>query len=555
MRQALTALRLVSTLLPDVIQQAYDEALRFHKAVFQDSKGETWLSKASSMQDVLDVLAESQRKHQAKIASRWKPAATAVSWWKRASSTMIQYETVIDSLVSSNPEYAGLVWGAMKFLFKATLNHQEISSKIAQAFAEIGAVLPEAEFITRLFPSREIRFHLASAYARIVEFCIRATEWYEKMRKSSLKKVFNAAFKTWPLVFQDVRHEIERHIIRVRELAATGHHAETRHLHLRVQELMTYITSTQAFGELLVETHVCSSRLTHCLGPETTPLRPNPSIVTSLPFIHDRVMQYLACNTFNPQQVLSLATTMRDRRRARGGSTPPGVWASKQLQDWISNPESALLQVQGSVLRAEQTRDLASDLIQLLQATSQPVIWYLSSASSSGQARVSVTDILRSLIEQTISQHQHAQGSQPWRLNDSHFQHCKTDSDWLRLFVAVINHMSKLIIVIDAHQEAAGEVLSVIKEFWDDMTAQKVATIVKVLVLTYGTESKAILGDFPVLPATSAARGSPRRSSGSSRRAGLSRTGSRFQSPRTGTPGGPEALKPFVLQLVSHGNG
>ncbi|KAG7292113.1 hypothetical protein NEMBOFW57_002146 [Staphylotrichum longicolle] len=439
--------------MTNVLQQAYDEALRFHKVAFQDNRGETWLSKASSMQDVLDVLAESQRKYQSKAASRWKPAATVVSWWKRASSTMIQYETVIDSLVSSNPEYAALVWGAMKFLFKATLNHQEMSSKIAQAFAEIGAVLPEAEFIARLFPSREIRFHLANAYARIVEFCIRATEWYEKMRRSSLKKVLNSAFKTWPLVFQDVRHEIERHIIRVRELAATGHHAETRHLHLRVQELMTYITGTHAF---------------------------------------------------------------------------------------------------------EQTRDLASDLIQLLQSTDQPVVWYLSSTSSNGQATasVSVTDIVRSLIEQTISQHQHAQGSQPWRLNDSHFQHCKTDRDWLRLFVAVLNHMPRLIIVIDAHQEAAGEVLGVVKDFWDDMKTQNVAAIVKVLVLTYGTESRAMLGDFPVLAAAFAAPRSPRRASGASRRAGLIRTGSRFQNARTGTAaGGPEALKPFVLQLVSHGNG
>lgn len=270
-------------------------------------------------------------------------------------------------------------------------------------------------------------------------------------------------------------------------------------------------------------------------------------------------MQYLARNTFNPQQALSLATTMRDRRRARGASIPPGIWASKHLQDWISNPESALLQVQGSILRAEQTRDLASDLIQLLQSTDQPVVWYLSSTSSPGQANasasVSVTDIVRSLIEQTIRQHQHAQGSQPWRLNDSHFQHCKTDRDWLRLFVAVLNHMPRLIIVIDAHQEAAGEVLGVVKEFWDDMKTQNVDTIVKVLVLTYGTESRAMLGDFPVLAAAFAAPRSPRRASGSSRRAGLIRTGSRFQNARTGTAGGPEALKPFVLQLVSHENG
>jgi hypothetical protein len=30
---------------------------------------------------------------------------------------MMKYEKVIDTLVSSNPEYSAVVWGAMKFLF------------------------------------------------------------------------------------------------------------------------------------------------------------------------------------------------------------------------------------------------------------------------------------------------------------------------------------------------------------------------------------------------------------------------------------------------------
>ncbi len=243
----------------DVLQQAYNDALRFHKLTFPHGERESWLSEPSSIQDVLDVLAQNQRKYESKTSSRWRPAAMAVSWWRRASSKMIQYETVIDSLVSSNPEYAGLVWGAMKFLFKATLNHQEMSTKIAQAFAEIGDVLPDAEFRSRLFPRKEIRVHLAKVYAHIVEFCIRATQWYQKVRKSLWMKTLNAAFKTWPLVFQDICHGIERHIARIREMSVTGHQAETRHIHLRVQDLSLQVrdlmalvpsTSSHMFGKL-----------------------------------------------------------------------------------------------------------------------------------------------------------------------------------------------------------------------------------------------------------------------------------------------------------------
>jgi hypothetical protein len=207
------------------------------------------------MQDVLDVLEASQTKYQSRSAKRWKPVATAVTWWKQLSSRMMQYETVIDSFVSSNPEYAALVWGAMKFLFKSTLNYEECSSRLAQAFAEIGAVLPQAEFISQLYPTARIRAALANAYAQVVDFCIRATKWYEKMRKNSLKKMLGAAFKTWPLEFQDIRNNIDTQFRRLRELSAIAHQAETREINVRVVQLRALLDQARqqpfihAFGE------------------------------------------------------------------------------------------------------------------------------------------------------------------------------------------------------------------------------------------------------------------------------------------------------------------
>jgi hypothetical protein len=272
----------------------------------------------------------------------------------------------------------------------------------------------------------------------------------------------------------------------------------------------------------------------------------------------ERVARYLACNPYDPKQAFDLATTTRQRRRARGGSIPPGVWASQQLRDWLSDPGSALLQLRGSVFRAEQSRDLASDLIQLVQTTSLPVIWYLSNASPTGWARVSVINVLRSLIEQAMSQHPPAQGSREWNLNDMQFQNCKTDKDWLRLFVAVIHHIPKLVIVIDAHQEASDNLLDVMREFWDEMKDQNITTIVKILVLTYGNGPAALLSEFPVFSATSKTGGRTPRMSRAGARAGSART-SRVYTARVGAlrstmpSQGPEQLEPLVLQLASDG--
>ena len=70
---------------------------------------------------MLNVLAEAQNKYTEKKLSRRKSSVIMASWWKAVSSKMMQYEKVVDTLVSSHPEYSALVWGAMRFLFTVSV--------------------------------------------------------------------------------------------------------------------------------------------------------------------------------------------------------------------------------------------------------------------------------------------------------------------------------------------------------------------------------------------------------------------------------------------------
>ncbi|KAK3989041.1 hypothetical protein QBC44DRAFT_94922 [Cladorrhinum sp. PSN332] len=533
----------------DILKHAYDEALQFHCKAFPRNNTVTWLSSPTSIQDVMQVLVETQRRYHSKKLKRWKSVATIITWWKLMSSRMMQYEKVIDSVVSSHPEYAALVWGAMKFLLTVTLNHEELSANIARAFAEIAAVLPEAEFLAQtLYPTQRMRNTLANAYVQIIEFCIRATKWYGNVTKSMRKKVFGAVFKTWPLEFHDIRQNIEAQFRRLREQAAIAHQAETREIHIQVRDLRKIITESQ-------------QQSIHQVFDINAPhIRNNPSLVETLPFFLERVQRYLANNTFDPKSTLELALIMKARRRARGATFSSTIWASEELRNWISGADSSLLQLQGLMLRAEQSRDIASDVIQLLQATGLPVIWYLSSLSSFGRTSTSIVDIVRSFVQQAV--HHDTQDKQAWRINETHFQTCKTEKDWLHLFVAVLSHFQKIIIVVDTQQEASNNLLEIVKTFWDEMKAQNIPTIVKILVLTYGTKSSAALKEFPIIPAICSDPHSARRFQGGRSRAGSSRRlPSRIQNTRAGagrrsfreTGQGPELLKPFVTQFMEGG--
>jgi len=236
---------------------------------------------------------------------------------------------------------------------------------------------------------------------------------------------------------------------------------------------------------------------------------------------------------------------MRDRRRARGALAPPAAWASRQLRDWISGPDSRILQLQGSFLRSEQSRDLAIDLVELLQTTGLPVIWYLANTAINDSA-VTTIDILCSLIKQTISQNMDA--AEAWGSIDSHFAACKTERDWLRLFVIVLAHVRRLVIIIDA-QKAVSGMPGMVAEFWREVNKQHNQTTVKILVLTYEAPTITALSGFPVLP-LAAGYGRTRVSPGTYR------THSRFSARRCRPPQnprstGPDDLKPFVLRLIS----
>ena len=137
---------------------------------------------------------------------------------------------------------------------QVTLNHEELSSKIAQSFAEIGSVLPEVDFIAqKLYPTESIQVTLAHVYAQLLEFCTRATAWYNRVQSNPIKKVLTAITKTWPLEFQDIRLNIDRYFRRLREQSAVAHQAETRDIHRKISDIRIMLSKKssiqQAFGK------------------------------------------------------------------------------------------------------------------------------------------------------------------------------------------------------------------------------------------------------------------------------------------------------------------
>ncbi|KAK4208742.1 hypothetical protein QBC37DRAFT_296066 [Rhypophila decipiens] len=439
------------------------------------------------MSDVIQVLQAAQNKYGAKKAGRGRLLATATSWWQVASSRLMHYEKVIDTIVSSNPEYAAIVWGAFKFLFTATINHQELSVNIAQSLAEIGSVLPEIDFIaTKLYPSELIRQTLARVYAYILEFCIRATKWCRDAHRNTIKKVFKSVFKPWALEFQDIRVNIDSLIKRLREQSAVAHQAETRDIHTRVIEIHKALDTVGS----LQQTNLVG------LACRPDPFPANPTMIEACPLYKERVSAYLSNIPFIPSQAIIVGSNMRDRRRGQFGTVPHKMWTNAQLQDWISRSTSAMVLLKGSGRRSEEMRDFALDLVQLLKQAGLPTIFYFgNNPAHSTATRMTTIDLIRSFISQVIELHEADLSS--WSLSELDFHNCSSEDSWLRLLMAVLKQIPRLAIVLQV-DDRLPSMIELLYHIWSHASnSNGITAVIKVLLIVRTTSDSSPMPAIP----------------------------------------------------------
>lgn len=105
-------------LADEITKTAFERGREFHQAMFKKKRGDNWLSSVAAPSDIISLLEKSQQKYEKKLASRSKKLKEAVNWWMVASSRVQHYNQVISTVISSNPEYAAIVWGALGFLFQ-----------------------------------------------------------------------------------------------------------------------------------------------------------------------------------------------------------------------------------------------------------------------------------------------------------------------------------------------------------------------------------------------------------------------------------------------------
>ncbi|KAF4815240.1 hypothetical protein CGCSCA5_v007242 [Colletotrichum siamense] len=214
----------------DPAKHAYDEAVKILRKELTTTERELIrLGEHNSIQDVKLALDKALEEYQKKAKG-----SKVRDWLAKCSSRVLYYGAVFDTFSQHHPEYVSLAWGAFKFLFIAVLNYEELLVEVSKAVSRIADVLPRTELHSLLYSTPRMQENVAQLYAKILEFSIKAIQFY---KKGKLSHSIASIVKPFSLNFKPIIEEIRERSIRVDELAGALSKAEIRDLHVKVHGL------------------------------------------------------------------------------------------------------------------------------------------------------------------------------------------------------------------------------------------------------------------------------------------------------------------------------
>jgi hypothetical protein len=105
---------------------------------------------------------------------------------------------------------------------------------LAKGLSQVADSLPRIELSTILYPTQRMKEAVALLYAHIINFLIRAKDWYEE---GKLRHAINSFARPAKLRYDDIIKEIEGCTKDIDNLAISSARAEQRDIHLELQEL------------------------------------------------------------------------------------------------------------------------------------------------------------------------------------------------------------------------------------------------------------------------------------------------------------------------------
>ena len=327
-------------------------------------------------------------------------------------------------------------------------------------------MLPRAEIKLRLYTTPVIQDAVVQLFARVIQFAQRAVKWYNA---SKLKHVYHAFIHPASLAYSDLLETISKYAQRIDNLASDAAQAEQRDMHNTLIEIKQLILEHQGLNS---SKYLDMARYLQQIR-------------------HMQIVEFTAKSVLpSPHNTLQHYRVMAARRRARTRSMLNEVRRSKALQEWGRVAQSKILIVKGSFRTSHHARDVATDVIPLIQSAGVPVVWVLNIKQDEVALQPFVVDVLKLLAHQIMQLNAAIHETE---LSTLRFQQAQTESDWLEILVGLFQGLEQVYIVLDI--EILGDEVcdlsqwtDIFLELFGRLRRDSTTTVVKVALLNYGND-------------------------------------------------------------------
>ncbi|KAK7711697.1 hypothetical protein SLS57_007990 [Botryosphaeria dothidea] len=347
----------------------------------------------------------------------------------------------MDTLSQHHSEYVSLAWGTMKILFILVLNHEEMVSELAKAISKIGDVLPRVRLQLLIFRTAWMQEASQLLYADIIGFLMRCVEWYEASPWRHAWKAFRDPYK---LSFNDIVEKIDDRACRMDDMANTLSQKTINEMHEMLSRVEKNINAYH---------FVCLSHF-NGLGKSIQEVQ---------------VAQILECTREiswpNPIESLRFCHSVRQRRTRR--SDLEYAHLLPKFQQWSDSSSSSLVTIADSAPTRFQTKDLATEMVELMEAAKKPAIWALVGRKPMEVNEGRTINLLKQMTNQVIQLNSKRMvGHVSENFNAPRVESARVESDWLEILREGLTGLSEVYFVID--METLGYSREVIGSEWQE---------------------------------------------------------------------------------------
>ncbi|ETS77199.1 hypothetical protein PFICI_11073 [Pestalotiopsis fici W106-1] len=444
-----------------------------------------------TLQDVVQAVDDAKRRSEEKHGPS-RVYKSLVSF----SQKLLHYGKVVDVLVSHHPEYVALVWGAMKFVFGAVMEHERTAVTVVTGLSEIAGSLASVELAIMLYPHEIMRRAVSMLYAHIIQFLIRAWAYYEE---STPRRALHSITRPSALRYNDLILAIRSDTENVRRNAAASSHAEFRVLHRKVDDanvqLISYLEDSrinqQSTQDQLQVIRTTIHELRQVMEFEKA-VRAGDRIHIQSALSDIQLQQALGMVSSNcaidHKITLHAALHLQKARQCRRSFRQP-FWATAKLHEWNLSQKSSIILLRSTLRERNLVRGFCTDVVEYLVRTHTTVLWIFSSRDQ----QYPLLESLKSLVFQALSLSSAGQFAFKTSFHMNRFRDANFEEDYLNILADLLQS-SKLVYIIAAIDAMpsgdAVQYRACLRQLSRILIDRGSKTVLKVITTSYGPQGQ-----------------------------------------------------------------